>query len=315
MITGVQTALSLLPRTIPQNTFPPTNPQPSPQSRRTTTASPEQLKPTQHANNITTPRPTIRSQLNSLHKARYPPSNSKRQQIWEPVDTKRKTQTIHPSIFYREMNNALSEDLQIKTPIEAVRRLPRGGFLVQYTQEAAALTLKLCTSPQEYNLTLPTLDMWAPTAHRDPLTSHPSVILAGISPDLPEPFVETELKEYNDIPGMDLKSSYVAARRLNRRNPATQKIEPSRSLRLFLDTPGNAKALIAHGTVSIGGLLALVRPYTPPTYFCLNCKKQGTHRTNDCRRPKSPTALAQDCRHTPDPEPMDTEMEGVHPAQ
>jgi len=144
-----------------------------------------------------------------------------------------------------------------------------------------------------FRIDLETLESWGPIINKDPFTGHPSVVLAGISQDLPESFIETELRDYNRIPGIDLQASFVGIRRLDRRNPTTSKIEPSRSLRLFLTDPTATEALLKHGSVSIGGLLALVRPYRTPQYFCFNCRTQGSHKTRDCRRPNtsSPSSI------------------------
>lgn len=285
MITGLQAAINLLPTTLshqddPRPPLPETNTVPLQQACH----NPKNRQASQQ------PQPTVRSQIDKIADRKITPDVS-RQQIWEPENITLLKQQIHPSIFFRQLNKTLELEFNhLKAPVEAVRRLPRGGFMVQFTPEGLTAICNGLITPTPFRVELATLERWGPNMHRNALTAHPSVVLSGISQDLPESFIESELREYNHIEGINLYANFEAVRRLDRRNPITNKIEPSRSLRLFLSDKKTAEDLVAHGSVSIGGLLAIVRPYNPPQYFCFNCRTTGSHRTRDCRRPSEPNA-------------------------
>jgi len=202
------------------------------------------------------------------------------------------------------------------------RRLPKGGFLIQLSYEANAKLASQRRSLGTIRINLPDYGVWEFKPRSNPLSGHPSVVIAGIGPELSEQFIETELKDHNRIPQLNFNIELMGVQRLQRRNPITTALEPSRSVRIYLSDSSVTQRLLEHETVSIGGLLALIRPYNPPRRYCLNCKSFGSHTAQDCRRPTTTQNSTPDSRQqnsppaalataTGDTIMMDTEN-GVH---
>jgi len=307
-ISGLQLSLALSPHVptpaVPSSTSDtpdPKRPRPTPAPKPTPTKPPRQPSlPSYKAKLLETKQQAI-SKLQHLHPVPYDPS---RQLIYEPMDATYRIQPISDVKFLRDIESCISDDLQLSSPVELVRRLPRGSFRIQFSPEAFPQV-----QSSEPHLELRHFSTWQIWHDPNPANGK-SIVLNPVPLDITASDLVRELAYANTsvhhMEPTEVKSQIKQVNRLQFRNRATKELQASRSVRVFCDDQLAAKILTAEG-VFLGPRAIHARPYTPPRSRCYKCNALGSHKADYCRcqrtspKPAAP-AVASSSKAPPPPD-------------
>lgn len=193
--------------------------------------------------------------------------------------------------------------------MELVRRLPRGGFRIQFSPQAFSF-IQSSEPPLELH-TFGTWKLW----HSPTPNTCKYLVLNPVPPDISDSELIQELAYANtSVHGMtpsEVKTQIRAVSRLQFRHRDTKELQASRSIRLFCEDTLYEK-IFNCSSIFLGHCAIHARPYTPPQYRCYKCNAIGSHKAEYCRSQRigfKPVvaSVASSSTTLPPPEAMDIE--------
>jgi len=212
--------------------------------------------------------------------AMKPKPDAKRQVIYEPTNPEKRKEHISNLFFIRELASALI-DTGLRNPVEALWRLPRGGFRIQLVGKAMEW-LKEKGMPSIHTLSYGEWTHWTPKPTRQ------SVVMDPIHTDVSLEDLQQELKEpsaHIALTAADVDGHIHAMERMKYRDRTTGELRDSKKIRLYVDDE-LFKKLVSSGGFLLGYQSVHIREYQRPQYRCFNCNQVGTHRSYECRQPR-----------------------------
>jgi len=197
-------------------------------------------------------RPTLKTQIKQLqktHQPSYSPDRTFRFHTGVPG------KSLHPSVLYRLITDKMKQLYCQHNCVEAVRTISPTEYKIQLSESASRFARQ--------SIVIGPIDnrnwMFSPIEE-----AQPSVVIAGVSQDLPIDFILQEIRQYNNWPyGKDPEENITQLTRLSRKCPDSGQYTESRSLRLELSSEFQAY-ILTKGQLMIGGQCAVIRSYHPP---------------------------------------------------
>ena len=233
-----------------------------------------------------TPEPVKQAREEARKLLAPPRVDLTRSGIWVPECEGFRRMEICLIQFEREITTAIAARLpaQLKSlkHVEFLRRLERGGFKIQLAEE----TWEYLHNSGDMTITTASKGTWKML---DPPTGPlgPSLVIQEVDKSITVTEVKEEIASRNiEIHHMEANNAFeniIHVSRMKWRNPTTNSLEDSRSIRIHLK-PELHEGIAKQGAIAIVGYrLCHVREFEPPKKKCLNCGRLGFHTANEYR--------------------------------